>query len=135
DSIHDGADQFFQWLSVDPVSGAVSVLFYDRRLDPKNEKTLVTLARSTDGGQTFQNYAWSETPFVAAEQDFMGDYSGIASYNNRVYGAWAEDTVPKKKAVPVEKKATSATGEGHSADHTVVRVGVADFSTVSHGIQ
>ena len=98
DTIHDGADQFFQWLTVDPVSGAVSILFYDRRLDPKNEKTLVTLARSTDGGQTFQNFAWSEKPFVASEQDFMGDYSGIASFNNRVYGAWAEDTVPKKKA-------------------------------------
>jgi hypothetical protein len=135
DTIHDGTDQFFQWLTVDPVTGAVSILFYDRRLDPENEKTLVTLARSTDGGQTFQNYAWSEKPFVASEQDFMGDYSGIASFNNRVYGAWAEDTVPKKKA-PAEqkkpsadqKKPSAATAKDHSTDHTIVRVGVADFS-------
>lgn len=141
DSIHDGSDQFFQWLTVDPVTGAVSILFYDRRADPENEKTLVTLARSTDGGQTFQNYAWSEKPFVASEDVFMGDYSGIASFNNRVYGAWAEDTVPKKKP-PVEgeessqkpaaeaKKPSPATGEDHSTDHTIVRVGVADFSAV-----
>ncbi|MGB6303358.1 MAG: sialidase family protein, partial [Acidobacteriaceae bacterium] len=128
DAIHDGADQFFQWLSVDPVTSAVSILFYDRRLDPENKKTLVTLARSTDDGQSFQNYAWSEKPFVAAEQDFMGDYSGIASFNDRVYGAWAEDTVPKKKTPDKEKKPSPATGEDHSSDHTIVRVGVADFS-------
>jgi len=128
DTIHDGADQFFQWLTVDPATGAVSIVFYDRRLDPKNKKTLVTLARSTDGGQTFQNYAWSQKPFVAAKQDFMGDYSGIASFNNRVYGAWAEDTLLKKKAPAEEKKPSLATGEDHSTDDTIVRVGVADFS-------
>lgn len=133
DSIHDGADQFFQWLSVDPVTGAVSILFYDRRADPENEKTVVTLARSSDGGQTFQNYGWSEKPFVASQDVFMGDYSGIASFNNRVYGAWAEDTVPKKKAPGEEKKPSPATGEDHSADHTIVRVGVADFSWATAG--
>lgn len=131
DSIHDGSDQFFQWLTVDPMTGAISILFYDRRADPENHKTLVTLARSTDGGKTFQNYAWSRKPFVASEQDFMGDYSGIASFNDRVYGAWAEDTVPKKKT-PVEvKKPSPATGEDHSTDHTIVRVGIADFSRLT----
>jgi hypothetical protein len=134
DTMHDGADQFFQWLTVDPVTGAVSILFYDRRLDPENEKTLVTLARSTDGGETFKNYAWSDKPFVASEQDFMGDYSGIASFNDRVYGAWAEDTVPKKKATDA-KKPSPATGEDHSTDHTIVRVGVADFSATASSKQ
>ena len=36
---HDGTDQFFQWLAVDPVTGAANIIFYDRRLDPKNQKT------------------------------------------------------------------------------------------------
>ncbi|MHB1840209.1 MAG: sialidase family protein [Acidobacteriaceae bacterium] len=128
DAIHDGSDQFFQWLTVDPVTGAIAILFYDRRADPENHKTLVTLARSTDGGQTFLNYAWSQTPFVASQEDFMGDYSGIASFNNRVYGAWAEDT-PAKKKTPGEPKNSSDKGkEDHANDHTIVRVGVADFS-------
>ena len=136
DSIHDGADQFFQWLTVDPVSGAISILFYDRRADPENKKTVVTLARSTDDGQTFQNYAWSEKPFVASEQDFMGDYSGIASFNNRVYGAWAEDTVRQEESACGGEKNLLRTppGEDHSTDDTIVRVGVADFS-VSDVIQ
>lgn len=29
DPIHNGADQFFQWLAVDPNDGAVNVMFYD----------------------------------------------------------------------------------------------------------
>jgi hypothetical protein len=99
DPVHNGADQFFQWLAVDPVTGAVSVIFYDRRGDPANRKTFVTLARSTDGGKTFTNYAWSVKPFVATG-GFMGDYSGIASYDNRVYGAWTEEAAAPQPAKP-----------------------------------
>ncbi|MGO8718755.1 MAG: sialidase family protein [Acidobacteriaceae bacterium] len=130
DPIHDGADQFFQWLTVDPVTGAISIVFYDRRKDPKNNKTMVTLARSTDGGKSFQNYAWSQKPFVASQEDFMGDYSGIASLNNRVYGAWAEDTAEteKKKTPANSKNSSDKSKEDHTGDHTIVRVGVADFS-------
>lgn len=123
DAIHDGSDQFFQWLTVDPVSGAVSIIFYDRRDDPENHKTRVTLARSTDGGKNFTNYAWSQTPFVSGG-DFMGDYSAIASYGNRVYGAWTEDTVVADKRGPVKADSPE---EETSKSHTIVRVGVADF--------
>jgi len=77
DPVHDGADQFFQWLAVDPIDGAANVIFYDRRGDPKNRKQTVTLARSTDGGASFQNYGWTTEPFEAGEV-FFGDYSGIA---------------------------------------------------------
>src|SRR5262249_35346925 len=49
DPVHSGADQFLQWMAVDPVDGSISVQFYDRRDDPANRKTRVTLARSTDG--------------------------------------------------------------------------------------
>lgn len=132
DPIHDGADQFFQWLTVDPVSGAVSVIFYDRRDDPKNSKTLVTLARSTDGGKTFANYGWSTKPFVASDDDFMGDYSAIASYNGRLYGAWTEATAQERKAQPPAKKDEYSAREVEEIFRkkrsTVVRVGVTDFS-------
>ena len=60
DPIHNGKDQFFQWMAVDPQSGAVNLIFYDRRTD--NQQTTVTLARSTDGGKTFQNYTWDPNP-------------------------------------------------------------------------
>jgi hypothetical protein len=87
DSLHDGADQFFQWMAVDSADGSVDVVFYDRRGDPENRKETVTLARSTDGGKTFENYVWSAQAFDA-EGVFIGDYTGIAAMNGRVYGVW-----------------------------------------------
>ena len=41
DSVHNGAEQFFQWLAVDPTDGSVNVIFYDRRRDPQNRKQTV----------------------------------------------------------------------------------------------
>jgi hypothetical protein len=75
DAIHNGIDQFFQWLAVDPITGDVYVQFYDRRDDPGNRKTGFTLARSTDEGKTFMNYAWAESPFESQQPAFLGDYT------------------------------------------------------------
>src|SRR5271166_3111049 len=126
---HGGTDQFFQWLSVDPVTGAANVIFYDRRLDPKNQKTTVTLARSTDGGQTFTNYAWTRDAFIPRRDNFLGDYIGVAALNNKVYGVWAEIAPPapprEQPAPPKEKDAPAPAAEHHP--QTIVRVGVADF--------
>lgn len=119
DPIHDGNDQFFQWMAVDPVTGAVCVQFYDRRDDPANLKTRVTLARSTDGGKTFTNYAWTDTAFEG-QGAFLGDYTWLTAYNNRVFGIWAE-TAPSGGT---SRNAPSP----HAPPETVVRVGTADFS-------
>ncbi len=99
DPIHNGADQFFQWLAVDPTDGSVNAIFYDRRRDPANRKQIVVLARSTDGGHTFNNYAWTDEPFEVSGV-FFGDYSGIAAYGGRVYGAWTEEPAPAPEAKP-----------------------------------
>lgn len=52
DPVHDGADQFFQWLAVDPTSGAVNVAFYDRRADSADEVQIVALADRLTAGKT-----------------------------------------------------------------------------------
>lgn len=120
-SAHDGTDQFFQWLAVDPATGVANVIFYDRRIDPDNRKTTVTLARSTDGGATFVNYAWTREPFVATRDEFLGDYIGVAAFNNKVYGVWTE-------VVPVEvPKDKNAPPPNRFRPHTVVKVGVGEF--------
>ncbi len=105
--VHDGEDHYFQWLAVDPATGDAYVAFYDRRLDPENRKQIVVLARSTDGGRSFANYAWTRKQFDA-DGAFLGDYTGLAALKGRVYGAWTMKPRARK------------TG-------TVVRVGVADF--------
>jgi len=109
DPSHNGADQFFQWMAIDPADGAAYVVFYDRRGDPKNRQQIVALARSTDGGRTFQNYAWMDEPFDA-QGVFMGDYNGIAALNGRVYGVWTQKP------------------ENKSSRDTVIQIGVADFN-------
>jgi hypothetical protein len=122
DPIHDGIDQFFQWMTVDPVTGDVYVQFYDRRDDPANRKTGFTLARSTDGGKTFTNYAWSETPFEAANA-FLGDYTWLAAYGGKVYGIWTE-------ALPAAADTQQQPPGRPPRAATAVRVGFADFSGV-----
>jgi hypothetical protein len=148
DPVHDGADQFFQWLAVDPVDGSANVVFYDRRQDPQNRTQVVVLARSTDSGRTFQNYAWSSEPFEASGV-FFGDYTGLAAAGGRVYGVWMEKPAAEKEA-DANKKADEAKpneakpgeakpNEGKADDAkpketkpkprgTVVKVGIADFT-------
>jgi hypothetical protein len=113
DAIHNGKDQFFQWMAVDPQNGAINVVFYDRRTN--NESTSITLARSTDGGKTFTNYALDQEPFNA-EGDFLGDYLALTAFGNKVYAAWAHQT-------PEEAKE-----ERGKRTRTVLRVGTADFN-------
>ncbi len=157
DPVHDGAEQFFQWLAVDPIDGSANVIFYDRRGDPQNRMQTVTLARSTDGGNSFQNFAWTTQPFEAGEA-FFGDYSGIAASGGRVYGVWTEeppatpdaDDKPGNKSDTAkeknrdddkdkEKDKGKEKDDGKNKDRpkprrgTVVKVGVADFKTAASG--
>jgi hypothetical protein len=128
DPVHDGADQFFQWLAVDPVDGAANVIFYDRRGDPRNRKQTVTLARSTDGGSSFQNYAWTNEPFEAGGV-FFGDYSGIAAWGGRVYGVWTEKPALESAEKESADKTANASDATQTKPHgTVIKVGTADFT-------
>ena len=133
DPVHNGAEQFFQWLAVDPVDGSVNVLFYDRRGDPQNKKQIVALARSTDGARSFTNYAWTEEAFEAGGV-FFGDYTGLAAYGGRVYGIWME-----KPAAVAEAKSKSEDGKDAKDGKdpkdakpqprgTIVKLGTADFT-------
>ena len=117
DSLHSGRDQFFQFLAVDPMNGDVYVQFFDRRDDPANRRTGFTLARSSDGGRSFTNYAWSDGTFEGRNA-FLGDYTWLAAYDGRVYGIWAESAALDSTA------GRSAAGQRVG---TVVRVGTADF--------
>jgi hypothetical protein len=126
DPIHDGADQFFQWLAVDPINGSVNVMFYDRRKDPQNRKQIVTLARSTDGGRTFSNYAWTDDEFESNDV-FFGDYTGLAAYGGRVYGAWTEKPADAPAPSEADQKSEESKGFKPQRRGTIVVVGTADF--------
>jgi hypothetical protein len=141
DALHNGADQFFQWMAVDPVDGSTNLVFYDRRADPDNRRANFVLARSTDGGRTFLNYAWTSKPFDP-EGGFIGDYSGIAAYGGRVYGIWGRNARADENAETLKKAETAEKQKKEESDGSpdksrrkkrvqVVEVGVADFSGAS----
>lgn len=122
DPLHNGADQFFQWMAVDPATGDVYVQFYDRRADPANVSIRFTLARSTNGGRKFTNYAWTEDSFDA-KGAFLGDYTWLAAYDHRVYGVWTEALPDVHPPAPPGAEPSAAPRVS-----TIIRFGAADFS-------
>jgi hypothetical protein len=88
DPVGNGRDQFFPAFDVDPVTGNVFVVFYDRRQHADNLTTDVYLAVSTDGGDTFVNVRVSSSSFVPNAGTFFGDYIGLAAYNGHVRPLW-----------------------------------------------
>ena len=83
----NGKQQFMSWMSVDPVTGSIYVLYYDRR-DHSDNSTDVYLARSTDGGSTFVNTRISEKPFTPDKYVFFGDYICVNAYNDFAACIW-----------------------------------------------
>jgi hypothetical protein len=87
-------DQFFQWLSVDPVSGGVAVSFYDTRNDPQNTRTDVYFAwgdgASFDANTKVTDAMSDETSPCANARDQYGDYEGIAAYDGVAHPVWTD---------------------------------------------
>jgi len=97
DPLGNGKDQFFPWISVDPTNGNIVVMFYDRRNDSKNLILDVYMARSTDGGDTFEpNFKVNTETFDprndggAFQGSFLGDYNGLVTYGNLAYPVWTD---------------------------------------------
>jgi hypothetical protein len=113
------ADQFYQWLSVDPVDGSVNISWYDTRNDPQRRKTDVFFARSNDGGLTFSanvrvttvqtdescpvcEALVAQTGLTASTAAFCqrncaaemlnqyGDYTGNATFNRVSHPVWTD---------------------------------------------
>ncbi len=88
DPLFNNKAQFFTWMAVDPVDGAINIVFYERR-NTEGVMTELTLARSVDGGKSFVNYRIDLKPFACNEKIFFGDYSGIDAYNGRVVSVFS----------------------------------------------
>jgi hypothetical protein len=85
------AHQFLNWMSVDPVTGFIYVLFYDRRNFAVNSThTDLFMAISKDGGETFNNQKVNDSFFVSNDNIFAGDYINITAYNGYVNCIWTE---------------------------------------------
>jgi hypothetical protein len=101
DEVGNGKDQFMPQLVVQP-TGAVGIVFYDRRDDPSNTAFLTYIARSLDGGQTFANYPIATKPSVIANiengqnepdplgRTRLGDYIGLTYNKAGLVAVWQD---------------------------------------------
>lgn len=81
--------QFFPNIVVDPTSGIIYIVYYDRSQTTGNE-TEVWIARSDDGAESFSNYKIGKNTFIPESDVFFGDYIDIDAYDGIVYPAWVE---------------------------------------------
>ena len=79
--------QFLTWMSVDPKTGYIYIVFYDRSKH-NDSRTDVVLAVSKDGGKSFTNKTISEKPFIPSTKIFFGDYNNISVYNGVIRPIW-----------------------------------------------
>ncbi|HHB52679.1 MAG TPA: T9SS type A sorting domain-containing protein, partial [Saprospiraceae bacterium] len=82
-----GRQQFFTWMTVDQKTGYLYFVFYDRR-NYDDQNTDVYMAVSRDGGESFENFKISESPFDPNKNVFFGDYTNISAYDNIVRPIW-----------------------------------------------
>jgi hypothetical protein len=97
-------DRFNHWLSVDPVTGQVTVAFYDTRNDTTGNRyqTDYYLARSSDGVSWLPDTRVSDVssnehdcdgtfPCVAINYgNQQGDYEGLVSFGGVSYPVWTD---------------------------------------------
>jgi len=79
-------DQFQPWITTTR-GGTIWTMWFDRRHDPSNLRVHVYAARSTDGGQTFEEFRVTDVdsdprvglPLDRGNRGFYGDYQGLAA--------------------------------------------------------
>lgn len=80
--------QFFTWMSVDPSTGYIYIVYYDRN-QLNNLQTSVTLAVSYNGGKKFVSKKISENLIDAVPNTvFFGDYNNIHALNGVIRPIW-----------------------------------------------
>ena len=91
----NGYKHYMSWMTCDPISGAISVVYYDDRNVGGNEVE-VFCANSTDGGETWDDFQVSDIAFTPAPipglaGGYMGDYLGISARGGNVYPCWTDN--------------------------------------------
>jgi len=85
---------YFPWITCDPETGTLSVIFYDdRNVGGADCETFV--ANSFDGGNTWTDFvvsdvAFTPSPIPGLASGYMGDYIAITSRGGKVYPCWTD---------------------------------------------
>lgn len=95
DPTGQGNEHYFPWITCDPVTGDLSVIFYDDR-NVGNNQCEVYCAVSYNGGDNWEDFkvsdvAFAPSPIPGLAGGYMGDYLGISARNNKVYPVWPDN--------------------------------------------
>jgi len=90
-----GKQHYFPWITCDPLTGELSVIFYDDR-NVSSTQCEVFVASSFDAGNSWEDFKVSDVAFTPAPipglaSSYMGDYLGISALNSRVYPTWTDN--------------------------------------------
>jgi hypothetical protein len=92
------SDQWLPWLSVDPATGNVYVVYFDSRNFAGNDSAEVYMSYSIDGGGTFSDLKLSDAPFRPAPVsvppvpvNYGGSYIGVAALRDTVWACWYDN--------------------------------------------
>ncbi|MGA9115305.1 MAG: hypothetical protein WB626_00855 [Bacteroidota bacterium] len=93
DAVGNGANQWFPWISVDPETDQINVVFMDGRANIGTNLAEVYVAHSINGGASFEDFTVSDAAFAVGPLpgyggNYAGDYIGIASRGARAYPLW-----------------------------------------------
>ncbi len=89
-----GHKHYFPWITCDPETSALSVIFYDDR-NVGGAQCEVFCANSFDEGNTWEDFRVSDvsftpTPIPGLAGSYMGDYLGISARGGKVYPVWTD---------------------------------------------
>lgn len=84
-----GRHQFLTWMDVDPTTGHIYIVYYDRR-NTTGDATDVYMSYSLDEGDTFHDVKLTSESFIPIKQVFFGDYNNISAYDGRIRPIWTE---------------------------------------------
>jgi PKD repeat protein len=95
DPAGQGSQHYFPWISCDPATGYLAVIYYDDRNVPPDEcETYASI--SIDAGTTWEDLkvgdvAFTPTPIPGLAGSYMGDYLGISARGGKVYPVWTDN--------------------------------------------
>ena len=119
-----GKEHYFPWITCDPVTGHLSVIFYDDR-NVSSTQCEAYVASSYDGGLNWEDFKVSDVAFTPAPipglaGGYMGDYLGISARAGKVYPVWADNRTGTVMSYVSPFEITPEPSTNFAADNTAV---------------
>lgn len=90
-----GNEHYLPWITSDPATGTLSVIFYDDR-NVSSNACEVYCANSYDAGESWEDFKVSDVSFVPSPipglaSGYFGDYLAISAQSGYVYPVWTDN--------------------------------------------